>query len=292
MSAEHDGDRRPAGGRRQATPTGGIKAVRSVERVLDLLECFSFENPTWTLSELARATQLPTATVQRLLRTLQARGWVKQSPRTGAYSLGIRLLELGGVVLAGFRLRDRAQAHLDHLSETTGHMILLGVFHERKLLYIDRRDSTAPLRVTSEMGMTRPPTYGILGKLLLAYREEDEVRSLLAEAPLEARASKSIVDPDQFFEELRRIRERGYAVAVDETVDGVAGVAAPIRDYSGQVVAGIALLVPTAGWSDEVRQRHLEAVLAAARGISESMGYREDGENSSRPPFPSGLNWS
>ncbi|BAS28202.1 IclR family transcriptional regulator [Limnochorda pilosa] len=263
-----------------STPPAGIKAVRSVERVLDLLECFSFEQPEWTLSDLARQTQLPTATAQRLLRTLQRRGWIQHSPHTGRYSLGLRFLELGGLVLASFRLREKAQPHLDHLSEATGHTVLLGTLSERKLVYVDRRDSTAPLRVASELGRIRPPTYGILGKLLLAHLEEREAESLLAEAPLQARATKSIVDPGCFMEELRRVRAQGYACAVDETVDGVAGVAAPIRDHTGTVVAGLALLVPTPGWTDELRQRHVEAVVSTASRISEAMGYRADAPGS------------
>lgn len=250
-----------------------IKTVRAVERALDILECFSFDRRELTLTEIAQSTGLPLPTAYRLVKILQRRGWVRNIGADNRYAPGLKLLQGGAVVLSGFTLREKAQPVLDALASETSGTVLLGAIEQGELVYVDRRDSRAPLRVVSEVGQVRPVTYGILGKLLLAHMPEDHVRRVLAETPLVKRARRSIVSEKEFLDELTRIRQDGYATAVDETMDGVSGVAAPIFGMEGKVIAGLAVLVPTVMWTDEVSKRDLNAVRRAAMQISESMGY-------------------
>jgi len=250
------------------------KTVRSVERAFDILECFSFQQREFTLTEIARAVNLPVPTVHRLVGVLERRGWLKQDERTGLYSLGLHVLERGSVVLSGFTLREKAQQAMDALAADTSGTVLLGAIDDGELVYVDRRDSRAPLRVVSSVGQVRPINYGILGKLLLAYVPEEYVREALRAQPLVKRARLAITCEEEFMAELARIREAGYATAMDETTDGVAGVAAPIIGVDGKVIAGLAVLMPTAAWSDDVRARDLHAVCVAAAQVSKLMGYQ------------------
>ncbi|MEA4882299.1 MAG: IclR family transcriptional regulator [Clostridia bacterium] len=252
----------------------GAKTVRSVERAFDILDCFSFQQRELTLTEIARAVDLPVPTTHRLIRVLQRRGWLRQDERTGIYSLGLHVLERGAIVLSGFTLREKAQPVLDALAASTSGTVLLGVIEDGELVYVDRRDSRAPLRVVSEVGQVRPINYGILGKLLLAYTPEQHVREVLKASPLVKRARRAFVSEEEFIAELARVRQSGYAIAVDETTDGVAGVAAPIMGVDGRVVAGLAVLMPTATWNDDVCARDLNAVRASAAELSKLMGYR------------------
>ncbi len=251
-----------------------IKTVRSVERAFDILDCFSFQHRELTLTEIARAVDLPVPTAYRLAGVLGRRGWLKQDERTGLYSLGLHVLERGSIVLSGFTLREKAQQTLDTLAADTSGTVLLGAIEDGELVYVDRRDSRAPLRVVSSVGQVRPISFGILGKLLLAYMPEECVREALRANPLSKRARRAITSEDEFMAELVRIREAGYAAAIDETTDGVAGVAAPIMGVDRKVIAGLAVLMPTAAWSDDVRARDLDAVRSAAAHVSKLMGYQ------------------
>ncbi len=255
--------------------TKDIKTVRSVERAFDILDCFSFQQRELTLTEIARTVDLPVPTVHRLIGVLERRGWLKQDERTGLYSLGLHVLERGSIVLSGFTLREKAQQTLDALAAGTSGTVLLGAIEDGALVYVDRRDSRAPLRVVSSVGQVRPINFGILGKLLLAYMPEQYVRDALKAQPLVKRARRAITVEEEFLAELSRIREVGYATAIDETTDGVAGVAAPIMGVSGRVIAGLAVLMPTAAWSDDVRAHDLRVVRAAAAHVSKLMGYQE-----------------
>ncbi|HOI39027.1 MAG TPA: IclR family transcriptional regulator, partial [Bacillota bacterium] len=183
------------------------KTVRSVERAFDILECFSFQQRELTLTEIARAVNLPVPTVHRLVGVLERRGWLKQDERTGLYSLGLHVLERGSVVLSGFTLREKAQQAMDALAADTSGTVLLGAIDDGELVYVDRRDSRAPLRVVSSVGQVRPINYGILGKLLLAYVPEEYVREALRAQPLVKRARLAITCEEEFMAELARIRE-------------------------------------------------------------------------------------
>ena len=257
----------------------GGKTVRSVERAFDILDCFSFQQRELTLTDIARIADLPVPTAFRLARVLQRRGWLRQDESTGLYSLGLHVLERGSIVLSGFTLREKAQQALDRLAAETSGSVLMGAIEDGELVYIDRRDSRAPLRVASSVGQVRPISYGILGKLLLAYMPENYVREALKANPLGAHASRVFATEEAFMAELARIRGAGYATAVDETAEGVSGVAAPVIGIKGKVVAGIAVLVPTATWNDEVRAKDLHAVRAAAAYVSQQMGYQPERNN-------------
>jgi IclR family KDG regulon transcriptional repressor len=261
-------------GRAVSSDAPDIKTVRSVERALDILDSFGFQQRELTLTEIAQAVELPLPTTHRLAKVLERRGWLRHNDQTGFYSLGLRVLEKGTVALSGFTLREKAQEELDALAAKTSGTVLLGAIEDDQLVYVDRRDSRAPLRVVSKVGQVRAINFGILGKLLMAYLPEECVREALTANPLSKRARRAFVSEDEYLAELAKVRKAGYATAVDETTDGVAGVAAPIFGVQGTVIAGLAVLIPTASWSDDVRARDLEAVRASAAHISNLMGYQ------------------
>ncbi len=261
-------------GRAASSDGPDTRTVRSVERALDILDCFSLQQRELTLTEIAQAVELPLPTTYRLAKVLERRGWLRRNDQTGFYSLGLRVLERGTVALSGFTLREKAQEELDALAAKTSGTVLLGAIEDDQLVYVDRRDSRAPLRVVSKVGQVRAINYGILGKLLMAYMPEECVREELKANPLSKRARRAFASDEEYLGELARVRKSGYATAVDETTDGVAGVAAPIFGVQGTVIAGLAVLIPTALWSDDVRARDLEAVRASAARISKLMGYQ------------------
>ena len=83
-----------------------IYRVQALERALDILDCFSFQNREMTLSGIAEATGLNMTTAKRLISNLTNRGYLQQNQDTKSYQLGMRLFELGGIVFSSFSLRN------------------------------------------------------------------------------------------------------------------------------------------------------------------------------------------
>jgi DNA-binding IclR family transcriptional regulator len=251
-----------------------IYRVQALERALDILDCFTFQNRDLNLTEIVGQTGLNKTTVKRLISNLTSRGYLQQDPRSKRYKLGMRLFELGGIVFSSFSLGEAAASHMSRLEKKTGATVLLGTIMEDQLVYVGKREGTGMLRISSDIGWRRPLHYGMLGMTLMAFLDGEHVKEILAKYPLEAHTPITITDRTAFSLRLEEIRRQGYVVEQGEVVEGVTGIAAPIRDYSRQVIG--ALGIAFAG-----NRKHLEKgldqcvdqVKSACEEISASLGY-------------------
>jgi IclR family KDG regulon transcriptional repressor len=248
--------------------------VQSVERALDILDCFSFQTRQMNLSGLVKKTGLNKTTTKRLVSNLANRGYLQQDPNTKQYHLGMRLFELGGIVFSSLSLRHAAAYPMSRLQNETGATVLLGMMMDDQLVYVDKRDGRGVIRVSSDIGWRRPLHYGMLGMVLMAHLDSKEVRRILRNNPLEAHTSFSITDEDAFSLRLEQIRRQGYVLERQEAMEGVIGIAAPIRDYSRQVISalGIAFTVGQVRQNNEL-DRFVDLVRKTCDDISYDLGY-------------------
>jgi IclR family KDG regulon transcriptional repressor len=248
--------------------------VQSVDRALDILDCFSFQNREMNLSDVVRKTGLNKTTAKRLISNLADRGFLQQDPVTKQYQLGMRLFELGGIVFSSFSLRQAAAHTLNQLQNETGSTVLLGMAIDNQLVYVDKREGLGPIRISSDIGWRRPLHYGMLGMLLMAYLDPKDVKQVLKKTPLEKHTPYSITDEAAFSLRLEQIRSQGYLMESQEAVEGVIGISAPIRDYSRQVIAalGIALTSGERHQKTDI-QRCVGLVRKACDDISSNLGY-------------------
>jgi IclR family KDG regulon transcriptional repressor len=248
--------------------------VQSVERALDILDCFSFQNREMNLSDVVRKTGLNKTTAKRLISNLADRGFLQQNANTKQYHLGMRLFELGGIVFSSLSLRHAAAYPMSRLQNETGATVLLGIMMDDQLVYVDKREGRGMIRISSDIGWRRPLHYGMLGMALMAHLDSKETRRILRNNPLEAHTSFSITDEDAFSLRLEQIRRQGYVLERQEAVEGVIGIAAPIRDYSRQVISalGIALRVGQVRQENEL-DRFVDLVRKTCDDISYELGY-------------------
>lgn len=251
-----------------------VYRLKSIEKIFDILDCFSFENRELNLTEITRKTGLHKTTAKRLVTNLMARNYLQQDLSTKRYRLGLRLFELGGIVFASFSLRKAASTYMNHLRNETGATVLLGVRMERDVVYIDRRGGAGMIYVTSEIGWRRPLHFGMLGMVLMASLDPKETDTLLSASPLEAHTPFSITDEKIFKDRLSDVRKKGYVVESEEAVEGTIGIAAPIRDFSRKVIAALGVVL-TSGRrnSKEDIDNIADLVKKACNDISFELGY-------------------
>jgi len=251
-----------------------IYRVQALERALDILDCFNFQNRELSLSDVVSRTGLNKTTAKRLISNLTTRGYLQQDPQTRKYQLGMRLFELGGVVFSSFSLRRAAAYPMTRLQNKTGATVLLGVRMDDQLVYVDKREGDGMIRITSDVGWRRPLHYGMLGMVLMASIETGELNRILKNYPLEAHTNYSITDVDAFSLRLEEIRIQGYVVEKEEAVEGLIGVAAPIRDYRRQVVAALGIASPVGQRNiNESLDRTIDLVKKTSESISSDLGY-------------------
>jgi len=259
---------------KQSGPQNSIYRVQALERALDILDCFSFQNRELNLSDVVYRTGLNKTTAKRLVANLTARGYLQQDSQTLKYQLGMRLFELGGVVFSSFSLRRAAASPMTGLQNETGATVLLGVRMDDQLVYVDKREGDGMIRISSDVGWRRPLHYGMLGMVLMAGIEPKEVDRILDKFPLEAHTPFSITDVDAFSLRLEEIRVQGYVIEKEEAVEGLIGIAAPIRDHGRQVLAafGIALPVGQRNFKEGL-DRTIDLVKKTCVLISSDLGY-------------------
>lgn len=259
---------------KQNDSLNSIYRVQALERALDILDCFSFQNRELTLSDVVYRTGLNKTTAKRLISNLTARGYLQQDPRSKTYQLGLRLFELGGIVFSSFSLRRAAALQMTNLQSETGATVLLGVRMEDRLVYLDKREGNGMIRIASDIGWHRPLHFGMLGMVLMAHLDPEEAGRILKQQPLEAHTPDSITDPDAFSLRLEQIRSQGYVLERGEAVEGAIGIAAPVRDYTRQVVAAVGIALPLGHANKNKDWNHTVALVkSACATISSELGY-------------------
>ena len=244
----------------------------TVHRSLDLLEAVAGAKRAIGLSELAVSVGGSKATAHRLLSTLESRGYVTQAP-SGGYSPGLRLFELGSLWAQSLDLRFLAAPHMDRLNEATGEMVHLAVYDQGDAVYIDKRDSRHPVVPQSHVGRRCDAYCVATGRVLLAYQPVEEIEEALR-PPLTEHTEHTISDPKALADLLAEVRANGYAVNHESFREGVSGIAAPVRDHTGSVVAAIGCCMPEARFGPEQLADLRDHTVAAAEAVSGDLGAR------------------
>ena len=248
--------------------------VRSLAKALKVVNLLADANKELSLSELSKRMDMPKSTTHGMLATLWEFGYVEQSPFTGNYKLGMRLFELGNIVAHSWDVRAVSAPYIQKLMDEVGETVHLVVLDRGEVVYIEKRECRQSIQIVSQIGMRLPAHCTGVGKVLLAYLPDAEVRQIIKKKGMTRFTKNTITDPRSLETELDRIRERGYAIDNEEIMDGLFCMAAPIRDYSGKVIAAVSVSGPTSRIKMEKLPKALELVVQTSGEISSALGYR------------------
>ena len=216
-------------------------AVKSLIKVVSILEAFSTSRRSMSLAEISAATGFPRSTAHRLAASLRDVGLLDQDGHRDRYRLGIKLFELGNTVLANMDLHREARPVVDALSQVSGHLVHLAVFDGRQAIVIHRvsADSGTPLTLIE----AAPVHCTSVGKAILAFQPAARIDAIIASG-LKRFTDSTITDGRKLKSELKLIRARGFAVDEGEHQPGVRCIGAPVHDGTGRVVAGLSVSGP------------------------------------------------
>jgi IclR family acetate operon transcriptional repressor len=246
-----------------STPTTVVKALTLLNRVAD--------HPGLTLSELASESGLPNATAHRLLRALIEFELVRVTS-DHKHHLGSHCLALGSQFLGETDLRTEARPLLESLVDQTGETTHLGMRDGILVVYVDKVETSHPVRMFSRVGTLSPMYSTGIGKTLLAYGDEAVLERVI-EAGLERRTPNTITDALRLRSELDRIRTRRYAIDDVENEAGIRCVAVPILTADGSALGAISISGPTSRISDERIEQLGHLLLDETRQLSRTFGY-------------------
>jgi IclR family transcriptional regulator, KDG regulon repressor len=253
---------------------GAGQFVGSVQKALDILDTFDPQKPELSLTELAELLSLNKSTLFNLLRTLEG-------PQTKRYRLGLRFLDRAALVTDYADVSRVAPPFLDELRNKVEENIHLGVLEDGQVVYLYRAQGPHTLSVNSRLGMRVPAHATAMGKVILAYRSENEIDLVIAKYGLSACTPNTITELPALKECLREVKVRGYATDAEEHHLGSECVAAPIFDLHHQVIAAVSVSIPSVRMTGSRPSHIIRNLTETARTISEQFGWR-DQTNSGR----------
>ncbi len=261
---------------RRPKPTNLVQTIERTSLILDILG----QSPQGiSIRDLSEKIKLPKGTTHRLISSLAYFGYARQDSKTRNYFLGLKLVELGNLLLSQLDLRKEAEPLLRDLAERTKETVHMVFLDRDEIVYIDKVEldhNPGGLRMASRVGLRNPAHSCAVGKVLLSYLPEEELNRIIKEKGLIKRTENTMTDPSQLKEHLKSVRSQGYAIDDEENERGIRCIAAPIYNETGKAVAAVSISGPAFRVTKKIVQEILKKeVMETASKISERLGYRE-----------------
>jgi IclR family transcriptional regulator, acetate operon repressor len=250
---------------------GEARGISVLQNGLAVLRAFTVDEPVQGVSEIAATIGLHKSTVSRILATLELENLVERDPTTRRFRLGLGVIALAGPLLADLDVRRVAYPVLQGLSRRTGETAALMVWDGGEAVCVEQVPSSHQVKHTTPLGTRYNTAASSSVQVFLAQLDPFTVRSLLVKGVIDLPGLTEAA-LDAYLGRLREVAEQRYAINYGETSLEEVGVAAPVFDHRGELVAAVLLSAPRFRISTEQLGLIREAVTAAADDVSSRLG--------------------
>lgn len=248
---------------------------QTLARALAVMEAFANGKPDKGIRELSRELKINSATVYRVVATLANEGYLEQNPATQRYALGPKVLHLASSYSRHNPISVVARKVFESFSDRFEHNFYLGKLSHFDVVYMAVLDGRGPMRIVVTAGEITALHATAAGKLLLAYQDDVFIEEFLHSSHLKPLTERTIVSPEELWEQIKKIRSDGYAVNDGELYEDVSAVAVPLHDVLSGHTMAVSLAYP----------RHLAIqgriaipdLISLAREIAQEISARGEG---------------
>lgn len=259
--------------------------VQSLRHGLQILRAVAAEDQPVGITEISRTIGLAKSSISRLVATLVEEGFLAREAETGRYRLSTGVWHLGMRAISGLDIRDISRPILRRVHDETQETVHVTIMSDDfQMIFLDKTDSTKAVLPNVQIGAPHPAYCSANGKCILAFMPDETLEALFAKE-LAQHTSSTITTLAEFRPHLESIRRRGYAINNGEYREDVSGVAAPIFDHAGRVVAALGISIPTSRRSAELVADLTPRVARGAKEISILLGSAA-AEDLGRHPSP------
>ena len=252
--------------------------VPALERAFQIIDMLERSSLGLNKSEIAKHLDLPYSSIFNLLNTLDIHGYARKDNETGKYYLGPRLMNGDRLVADEAALRRVAAPVMRELIGGTSLTSHLAVLRGGDAVYIEKQEPNGFFRLNTWVGQRVYVHTSAVGKALVCDLSKNDVQDLWKRG-LPPRTPKTVRSFRAFWAELRRTRERGYALDDEEDQIGGRCVAVPIRAASGGIVAALGVSAVTDHLPSSETERTAQRLLAAIKEISPALAFVDREEN-------------
>jgi IclR family transcriptional regulator, pca regulon regulatory protein len=251
-------------------------SANSLVRGLEIIKLFNEEQPSLSLSEIAKQLGVSRTVPYRLLFTLQQMGYLSQDENTKQYQLTPKVLELGFSYVNSLKFPEIAQPYMETLRDEVSASCHLSILDGLEVVYV----GSAPIRgvsaVNVNIGLRLPAHATANGKLLLAFQSKEKLMQLFHTSNLTPFTDRTLTVPSEFQQQLETIRQDGYAITSGEFHPGIRSVAAPIFTKNGEILAALNVVATESAYQEDFMDKiALPKVLETSHLLSSFMGFSQ-----------------
>lgn len=243
--------------------------VQSLARGLEVINAFSKDSPSMTLTEVAESVGLNRATARRFLLTLQSLGYISSTGKQ--FALTPKVMELGFSYLSGLGLTDLISPHLVSLSNELHESASAAILDGTDIVYIARAAGQKIMQVQITIGTRFPAAFTSMGRVILADLSTDKQREILSRTHLTPLTQHTKVSSEEILSELQKVKSQGFAFVDQELELGLRSLAVPIRNKQGLIVAAINVSAAASGSSESAVNSLLPQLTQCALAIEKSI---------------------
>ena len=258
---------------KQNYENGSKYTIPNLHNALVLVELISHQSKGMNLSEMIQQTNIPKTTLFRMCSTLMDAGYMMKDEESGNFILSRKFLRIGLAALGEESLIEKALAPMRNLRDKVNETVLLGTLMDNDVALLEQVIGNHPFTFFIKPGNHFVMHASAPGKALLAFLKDEDREAVFSKIEMTAYNERTITDRAAMMEEIKDIRQKGYAVDRAEEMDGVHCVAAPIFDQYRHPLAVIWTTGPSARIKEEFFERVGQEVMACAHKISFSYGY-------------------
>lgn len=251
-----------------------------LQRAVQVLDTLAGSDRTLSVRAVADRAGLPKSAVQRILAELVTTELAAQDPTTRQYRLGPRTLALGMAYQRRMDVRRAARAHMHGLRDSTGETVGISVGLIDQLLHVDQIESESDLHARFDIGRPLPLWSGAPARVLLAERDDEEIRRVLSEHVTTDVTPVNPPSTDHFLDDVRAVRTAAHAYAFEETLPGVNTMSVPVLGSDGALAAVLSLTAPSIRLSRGRMDSLLPEVRRCASAIGTDLGWLDSGPGS------------
>ena len=247
------------------------KTLKDLTKIILLFNTSQSEEKSVT--EISKSLNMLPSKVSRMLGTMEKEGFVERNQETKKYRLGIRFFELGMVYAFHLPLSKIIRPHIEQMAKELNFTVGWAILRNNRVIVMDRVQNMNIDLLAQRIGLNLPIHTTAIGKLLLAYLFEEEQDKILESIELVKLTEATIVDKKSIKENPKVIRERGYSTDEGETHKDLNGIAAPIKNARGDVIAAIHLMSENSRTSAQEFFQFASYLKERAIFISRQLGY-------------------
>lgn len=245
--------------------------MKTLVRAFEIVDAIQAQNGA-RLVDVVDELDVSKSTAHQYLSTMVDLGYLRKSD--GEYDVALKFLNHGIYARNQYELMTACRPTVENLVEETQEIVWIVVEESGKAVYLDKFKSERAVQTLAHVGTSAHLHNLASGKAILAHLSDERVREIIDRHGLPARTEKSITDPDALFEELERIRERGYAMNDGEATPGVRAVGDAVT-VDGEVYGAISITGPANRLDDQMLEEDVvKPLLSATNEMELKLGYQ------------------